>query len=105
MADPRSRGLAVGALVAGALLLAGAVLVVTLVPLVPCKGCVMWNHFEEKIRREGITELVVYGHDGMKDFVLSRGPLPTRPFCRACGNTGKMTLLRKWLVLRSEPQP
>ncbi len=77
-----------------------AVLVITLVPLVACKGCQIMNAYEEQIRRDE-QDITVVTRNGTEVIPGTKTVLPARPLCRACGNTGKMTLLKKWLGMGS----
>jgi len=96
-APPTSRTGPTGLLLAVALLTLVAVLLITLVPLAPCRGCLIRNAYEEQIRREW-QEVATHGmRNGTEEIPGTKTVLPPRSLCRACGNTGKMTLLKKWL--------
>ncbi len=83
-------------LIGATLLTAGAVLVVTLVPLAPCKGCLIRNAYEDQLRAEA-EDLTIVTQQGKQVIPGKKSVLPARPLCPACHNTGKMPLLRKWL--------
>jgi hypothetical protein len=85
-----------GLLLAAALLVFAAALVITLVPLAPCRGCQLMNGYEEQIRQEE-QDITIVTRNGTEVIPGRKTVFPPRPLCRACGNTGKMTLLKKWL--------
>jgi hypothetical protein len=99
-APPKVRTCPTGLLLATALLTMAAVLVITLVPLAPCKGCQIRNAYEEQLlRRE--QDITTVTRNGTEVIPRTTTVLPPRSLCRACGNTGKMTLLKKWLGMGS----
>jgi len=96
MNEPRPRQLALGPLIAGALLLTAAVVVITLVPLRDCKACRIRVAYEEALRLD--SQVVVVNGQVVKEFnppPVNNSP-PPQPGCADC-NRGRLTLLKMWL--------
>ena len=92
---PGSPSWPVTLLVATAVLLTAGVIVVTLIPLVRCKGWAIRNVYEEQVWRS--LRYDFNAHSGITEDPKVSATPPPEKFCDDCRPAGKMTLLRSWL--------